>query len=42
MANAHLLQKATVPDDIRTDDLFAPLAATKQAIAEGADVKSFL
>ena len=41
MANADLLQKDTVPDDIRTNYLFAHLAATKQAIAEGANVKSF-
>jgi len=41
MANVDLLQKDTVPDDIRTEDLFAHIAATKQAIAQGANVKSF-
>ena len=41
MANADILQDHTVTDGIRTDCLFAHLAATKQAIAEGANVKGF-
>lgn len=41
MANADTLQDGAVSDDIRTDFLFAHLAATKRAIADGANVKGF-
>jgi beta-glucosidase len=41
MANADALQEGAVTDQIREDYLFAHLAATKQAIAEGANVKGF-
>ena len=41
MANADILQDHTVTDQIREDYLFAHLAATRQAIAEGANVKGF-
>lgn len=41
MANADTVQDGAVADAIREDYLFAHLAATKQAIAEGANVKGF-
>ncbi len=41
MANADQLEHGTVTDDIRKDFLFAHLAATKQAIEDGANVKGF-
>lgn len=41
MANADTLQDGAVSDDVRTDFLFAHLAATKRAIADGANVKGF-
>ncbi len=41
MANADVLQGAEVPDKVREDYLFAHLAATKRAIADGANVKGF-
>ena len=41
MANADILEDSAVSDGIRSDYLFAHLAATKQAIADGANVKGF-
>jgi beta-glucosidase len=41
MANADVVADGVVSDAVRTDYLFAHLAATKQAIAEGANVKGF-
>ena len=41
MANADMVQDRTVTDQIREDYLFSHLAATRQAIAEGANVKGF-
>jgi beta-glucosidase len=41
MANADQLQDGAVTDQIREDFLFAHLAATRQAIADGANVKGF-
>jgi len=41
MANADHLANGAVADPVREDYLFAHLAATKQAIAEGANVKGF-
>lgn len=41
MANADRLDDGVVNDRIREDFLFAHLAATKQAIADGANVKGF-
>ena len=41
MANADQLEDGAVTDQIREDFLFAHLAATKQAIADGANVKGF-
>ncbi|OYU19926.1 MAG: beta-glucosidase [Rhodobacteraceae bacterium PARR1] len=41
MANADVLQDGAVSDDVRTDFLFSHLAATKRAIADGANVKGF-
>ncbi len=41
MANADLLKDGIVTDQIREDFLFSHLAATKQAIADGANVKGF-
>jgi beta-glucosidase len=41
MANADQLEDGAVTDRIREDFLFAHLAATKQAIAEGANVQGF-
>lgn len=41
MANADVVQDGQVPDRIREDYLFAHLAATKAAIAEGANVRGF-
>jgi beta-glucosidase len=41
MANADVVASGAVSDDVRTDFLFAHLAATKQAIADGANVKGF-
>lgn len=41
MANADTLSDGTVPDSIRTEFLFAHLAATKRAIADGANVQGF-
>lgn len=41
MANADEVQNGQVTDRIREDYLFAHLAATKQAIADGANVKGF-
>ncbi|QYZ71524.1 GH1 family beta-glucosidase [Neotabrizicola shimadae] len=41
MANADQLHDGAVTDAVREDYLFAHLAATKQAIAEGANVKGF-
>jgi beta-glucosidase len=41
MANADQLEDGAVTDDVRKDFLFAHLAATKQAIADGANVKGF-
>jgi beta-glucosidase len=41
MANADLLQDGAVTDQIREDFLFSHLAATRQAIADGANVKGF-
>jgi beta-glucosidase len=41
MANADLLEDGSVTDRVREDFLFAHLAATKQAIADGANVKGF-
>lgn len=41
MANADHLQDGAVTDQIREDFLFAHLAATRQAIADGANVKGF-
>ena len=41
MANADVLEDGAVSDGIREEYLFAHLAATKEAIAEGANVKGF-
>jgi beta-glucosidase len=41
MANADVLEDGTVSDRVREDFLFAHLAATKQAIADGANVQGF-
>jgi beta-glucosidase len=41
MANADTLDNGKVADQVRQDFLFAHLAATKQAIADGANVKGF-
>ncbi|MDO9638698.1 MAG: GH1 family beta-glucosidase [Pseudotabrizicola sp.] len=41
MANADQITDGTVPDQIREDFLFAHLAATRRAIADGANVKGF-
>ncbi len=41
MANADVLEDGAVSDAIREEYLFAHLAATRQAIAEGANVKGF-
>jgi beta-glucosidase len=41
MANADQLEDGTVTDRVREDFLFSHLAATKQAIADGANVKGF-
>jgi beta-glucosidase len=41
MANADLVEDGAVNDGIREEYLFAHLAATKHAIAEGANVKGF-
>ncbi len=41
MANADLVEDGAVSDDVRTDFLFSHLAATKRAIADGANVKGF-
>jgi beta-glucosidase len=41
MANADQLEDGAVTDRIREDYLFSHLAATKQAIADGANVKGF-
>ena len=41
MANADQLQEGAVTDQIREDFLFSHLAATRQAIADGANVKGF-
>ena len=41
MANADQLQDGAVTDQIREDFLFSHLAATRQAIADGANVKGF-
>jgi beta-glucosidase len=41
MANADVLEDGAVTDGIREDFLFAHLAATKRAIADGANVKGF-
>lgn len=41
MANADVLTDGAVSDGIRTDFLFSHLAATKDAIAAGANVKGF-
>lgn len=41
MANADALQDGSVTDGIREDFLFAHLAATRQAISDGANVKGF-
>jgi beta-glucosidase len=41
MANADHLQDGAVTDQIREDFLFSHLAATRQAIADGANVKGF-
>lgn len=41
MANADTLADGAVTDQVRTDFLFAHLAATKRAIADGANVQGF-
>ena len=41
MANADVQGDGPIPDRVREDFLFAHLAATKQAIAEGANVQGF-
>ena len=41
MANADVVEDNAVNDQIRTDYLFSHLAATKDAIADGANVKGF-
>ena len=41
MANADQLQDGAVTDQIREDFLFSHLAATRQAIADGANVRGF-
>jgi beta-glucosidase len=41
MANADVVEDGAVTDRIREEYLFAHLAATRQAIAEGANVKGF-
>jgi beta-glucosidase len=41
MANADILQDGAVTDKVREEYLFAHLAATRQAIADGANVKGF-
>ncbi|MGV8986363.1 MAG: GH1 family beta-glucosidase [Cypionkella sp.] len=41
MANADVVEDGVVSDSIREDYLFAHLAATKRAIAQGANVKGF-
>ncbi len=41
MANADVINGAEVTDQVRTDFLFAHLAATKRAIADGANVQGF-
>ena len=41
MANADVLEDGAVSDQVREDFLFAHLAATKRAIADGANVKGF-
>ena len=41
MANADMLEDGAVTDQIREDFLFAHLAATRQAIADGANVQGF-
>ena len=41
MANADVIEDGAVNDEIREEYLFAHLAATKAAIAEGANVKGF-
>jgi beta-glucosidase len=41
MANADTIDGGTVSDKVREDFLFAHLAATKQAIADGANVQGF-
>ncbi|NJM84569.1 MAG: beta-glucosidase [Tabrizicola sp.] len=41
MANADTIEDGTVTDGVREDFLFAHLAATRQAIADGANVRGF-
>ena len=41
MANADVIEDGAVNDEIREEYLFAHLAATKAAIAQGANVKGF-
>jgi beta-glucosidase len=41
MANADLVLNGTVNDPVREDFLFAHLAATRRAIADGANVQGF-
>lgn len=41
MANADVLEGGAVPDKVREDYLFAHLAATKRAIADGVNVRGF-
>lgn len=41
MANADVLEDGAVSDGVRADFLFSHLAATKRAIADGANVKGF-
>ena len=41
VANADVLEDGAVPDDVRTEFLFAHLAATQRAIEAGANVKGF-
>ena len=41
MANADEVDGGTVTDQVREDFIFAHYAATRQAIAEGANVKGF-
>jgi len=41
MAHADLLEDGAVTDDVRTDFIFSHLAATRAAIADGANVRGF-